>query len=330
MKILILGGTIFVGRHIVEAAIDRGHEVTLFNRGNHNPDLFSGIDRLTGDRDGNLNALRDRAWDVVIDTCGYVPRIVRDSAELLAPAIDRYIFISSISVYADFSRPKLDENGELATLADPTLEEINGISYGPLKALCEKAVEESMLGRALIIRPGLIVGPHDPTDRFTYWPYHLAQGGEVLVPGEPERQVQFIDARDLAQWTIQMTERAEIGVFQATGPSEPLTFMDMLERTKQAVDSPARLTWVTEKYLIEQKVEPWMELPLWIVGPEAKGLMTVDISKALAAGLSFRSLEATARDTLAWAKTRPANHEWKAGLDPQRETALLAGWHDLF
>jgi len=329
LKILILGGTIFVGRHIVEAAISRGHEVTLFNRGKHELDSFSGIERLTGDRDGDLMALRDRDWDVVIDTCGFVPRIVRDSAEMLAPAVDRYIFISSISVYADFSQPNLDENSKLGTLEDPTIEEINGESYGPLKALCETAVEESMPGRVLIIRPGLIVGPHDPTDRFTYWPHRLAQGGEVLVPGDPDRQVQFIDARDLALWTVLMAERSETGVFHVTGPSEPLTFVNMLERCKQAVDSPARLSWVTEKYLIDEKVEPWMELPLWISGPEANGLMKVDIGKALTAGLSFRPLEETARDTVAWAKTRPADHEWKAGLDPQKESDLLSNWHDL-
>ena len=189
MNLLILGGTVFLGRHLVEAALARGHAVTLFNRGQHNPDLFPEVERLRGDRDGDLQALEGRRWDAVVDTCGYVPRVVRASAEMLAPNVDHYTFISSISVYADTSKPGIDEQAPVGTLDDPTTEEVTGESYGPLKALCEQAAEAAMPGRVLNIRPGLIVGPHDPTDRFTYWVRRVAEGGEVLAPGNPHAPV---------------------------------------------------------------------------------------------------------------------------------------------
>ncbi len=218
MRILILGGTVFVGRHLVEAALARGHEVTLFNRGQHGPDLYPGVEKLRGDRDGGLDALRGRRWDAAIDTCGYVPRIVRASATLLANAVDHYTFISSVSVYPEAHTRHLDEDSPVGALDDESVEDVTPETYGPLKALCEQAAEGAMSGRALTIRPGLIVGPHDPTDRFTYWPRRVAQGGEVLAPGRPERPVQIIDARDLAAWTLQLVASGARGVYNATGP----------------------------------------------------------------------------------------------------------------
>jgi 2'-hydroxyisoflavone reductase len=328
MKLLILGGTVFLGRHLVDAALVRGHEVTLFNRGQHNAGLYPEVEQLRGDRDGGLDALRGRRWDAAIDTSGYVPRVVRASAELLAGAVDRYVFISSISVYPHFHTLGLDETAPVGTLEDPTVEEVTGETYGPLKALCEQAVEAALPGRALVIRPGLIVGPHDPTDRFTYWPVRVARGGEVLAPGRPDRHTQFVDARDLAEWTVRMVEDGQIGTFNATGPAEPLAFGALLDACR-ALGGDARITWVDEAFLAEQEVGPWIELPLWI--PESDldtlGFSDVSIAKAREAGLSFRPLEGTLRDTLAWAAGLPANRAWRAGLKLEREAELLAAWH---
>src|ERR1051325_6256679 len=236
MKILILGGTVFLGRHLVEAALARGHEVTLFNRGN-NPHLFPEVEKLRGDRDGGLDVLRGRRWDVVIDTSGFVPRIVRASAELLADTVELYVFISSLSVIADTRVPGADESAPVGTLDDPTIEDATGKAYGPLKALCEQAVEQVMPGRALNIRPGLIVGPHDPTGRFTYWPVRVARGGEVLAPGRPARQIQLVDVRDLAGWIIRLAEAGTSGLFNATGPDKVLTMEELLEECRRVAHS---------------------------------------------------------------------------------------------
>lgn len=323
MKLLILGGTIFVGRHLVEAALARGHQVTLFNRGQHNPDLYPQVEKLRGDRDGNLTALEGRRWDAVIDTCGYVPRIVRASAELLAGAVDHYTFISSISVFPTEGVQHIDENTPVATIEDESVEEITGETYGPLKALCEQAAAAAMPGRVLNIRPGLIVGPHDPTDRFTYWPQRVARGGDVLAPGHPDAPVQFIDARDLAEWTVDMVQTKQTGLYNATGPAEPLTMGDFLRACKTTLNSDANFIWAGEAFLLEQQVTPFVEMPLWV--PEDAGvLLATDCRKAIAAGLIFRPIDETIRDTLAWDQTRPADREWRAGLSPQRERELLA------
>ena len=329
MNLLVLGGTVFLGRHIVEAALARGHTVTLFNRGQHNAGLFPGAEKLRGDRDGGLDALRGRRWDAVIDPSGYLPRLVRASAGLLAGAVDRYCFISSISVYEKLPAPGMDETTPAGTLADPAVEEITGESYGPLKALCEAAVEAALPGRALLIRPGLIVGPHDPTDRFTYWPVRVARGGEVLAPSSPASPVQVIDVRDLAEWTVQMVEEGQTGTFNATGPAAPLALGTLLETCRAASASDARFTWVSEEFIARNGVSEWMELPLWIASADEtmRGFQAVGIGRALGAGLRFRPLEATVRDTLAWHATRPASHAWRAGLAPEREAELLARWH---
>lgn len=330
MRILILGGTRFVGRHLVQAAMARGHEVTLFNRGESNPGLFPSVKELHGDRDGDLTALEEalavERWDAVIDTCGYVPRVVRASTELLANEVPHYTFISTISVYADFTTEGLDESSPVATMADETVEEITHETYGPLKRLCEQVVEGVYPDGALIIRPGLIVGPHDPTDRFTYWPVRVAEGGEVLAPGTGEAPVQFIDGRDLAAWTIKMVEERATGTFNATGPASTLSLREFLETTRRRSDSDAAFVWVDEAFLLEAGAEPWMEIPLWIPGEEAAGIGTVNVDKAIAAGLTFRPLAETMEDTRAWAEKRPGTHEWRAGLRREREEALLTVW----
>lgn len=325
MNILILGGTVFVGRHLVEVALAHGHQVTLFNRGQHNPDLFPEVEKLRGDRDGNLQALAGRQWDAVIDTCGYVPRIVAQSAALLAEQVTQYVFISTISVYDDFSPPGINEDAPVGRLADPSTEEITGESYGPLKVLCEEAVAAALPGRSLIIRPGLIVGPDDPTDRFTYWPVRVARGGELIAPGNPTQQVQFIDVRDLAAWTIMMVERKQHGVYNATGPATPLTMAHLLESCRATLQSDAAFTWVTEKFLEAQAVGAFVEMPLWVPAAMA-GLEQVDCRKAIAAGLHFRPLAETVLDTLAWHQARPLSHPWRAGLSAERENALLTTW----
>ncbi|MCE9669026.1 SDR family oxidoreductase [Myxococcus stipitatus] len=330
LNILILGGTKFLGPALVESARARGHTVTLFNRGKTNPGLFPDVEKLQGDRDPTkgegLKALEGRKWDAVVDTSGYVPRIVKASAELLAPNVGQYVFVSSISVYKDLSKPGINESSLVATVDDPTTEDV-GKHYGALKALCEQAAEAAMPGRALNIRPGLIVGPDDPTDRFTYWPVRVARGGDVLAPGDGQDPVQFIDARDLAAFIILGVEKRLAGVYNATGPTRSLSMREFLETTKTALGSDARFVWADVDFLTKQKVEPWSDMPVWMprTGEEG-GLGMTSIDKALAAGITFRPTADTVRDTVAWFKTEPAEHQAKlrAGLSPEREKEVLA------
>jgi 2'-hydroxyisoflavone reductase len=326
MHILIIGGTVFLGRHIVEAALARGHTITMFNRGKRNPELFPEVEKLRGDRDNpaELAVLNERRFDAVIDTCGYLPRAVRASAEMLAPRTNHYTFISSISVYADYSKVGITEDDPVGTLADPTVEEVTGESYGPLKALCEQAAEAALPGRTLNIRPGLIVGPHDPTDRFTYWPVRVARGGPLLAPERPGYLVQVIDVRDLAVWTLHMIEHGQVGIYNATGPDYALTIGDVIETCVAVSGSDAQARWASAALLAEQGIAPWSELPLWVPeGPDTAGFATVDCSKAIADGLSFRPIAETVRDTLAWAQSRPADYQWRAGLSAEKEQAAL-------
>ena len=328
MDLLILGGTVFLGRALVEAALQRGHRVTLFNRGQSNPGLFPDVEQIHGDRKFDLTPLDGRLWDAAIDPSGYVPRVVRMSAEKLAGAVGHYTFISSLSVYAGFSQLGIDESAPVGKLEDETVEEVNGETYGPLKALCEQEAERAMPGRALILRPGLIVGPHDPTDRFTYWPHRVARGGEVLAPGRPDKVVQFIDVRDLAEWTIRMVEANQTGIFNANGPDYMLTMEGTLETCKEVSVSDAIFTWVSDEFLLARKVEPWIGLPLWIpdTDPDSAGFYAFDCSKAMAAGLTFRPLADTVAATLAWEAPRPEDHAWRAGIPREREAELLEEW----
>jgi 2'-hydroxyisoflavone reductase len=323
LKILMIGGTVFLGRHTTRAALDRGHQVTLFNRGQHNPGLFPQVEKLHGDREGGLDILRGRSWDAVVDFCGYVPRVVSASAALLAGAVQRYAFISSLSVYPDLdSATGQDEDSPVGKMEDESVEEITGETYGPLKVLCEQAVERALPGRALIIRPGLIVGPNDPTDRFTYWPARVARAGDVLAPVGPDWETQVIDVRDLGEWTLRMLEGQAAGVYNATGPASRLTFGQVLDASRAASGSNARVVYADEKFLLEAGVQPWVEMPLWIPGPG----FSVNVGRAISAGLTFRPLAETVRDTLAWHQTRPAAHEWRAGMKPEKEAALLQAW----
>jgi 2'-hydroxyisoflavone reductase len=325
MRSLILGGLKFLGRHLLDAALARGHTVTLFNRGQTNPGLYPDVEKLLGDRDGDLEALRGRQWDAVIDTCGYVPRLVRASAQLLAESVEHYTFVSSLSVYADTTTPGPDESAPVGKLEDESVEQITGDTYGPLKVLCERAAEVAMPGRVLHVRAGLIVGPHDPTDRFTYWPVRAQRGGRILAPGNPASPVQFVDVRDLADWMVRMAEERRAGVFNTTGPAQPLPMRQFLETCQAVSGAPSQLVWVDEKIILERGLAPWMEVPLWIPDSDsnAPGFSTFNCHKAMSAGLTFRPLADTLRDTLAWANTRPADYQWRAGLTPEREALAL-------
>jgi 2'-hydroxyisoflavone reductase len=324
MKILILGGTKFLGRHLVGVALARGHEVTLFNRGITNPNLFPNLETIIGDRGQDIEKLSDREWDTVIDVAGYVPRIVRLSAQALEKSVKRCVFISSISVYADFKKASMDESYPVGKLEDETIEEVNGETYGPLKALCEKTVQEIYGDRALIIRPGLIVGPHDPTDRFTYWPMRVKRGGDMITPDKPQTPIQIIDVRDLSEFIIKLIEDNASGIYNATGPDYELMMGEFLEACKRVSGSVATFHWASVEFLQEHEVAPWSDMPVWIPDTEEDaGFSRVDISKAINAGLRFRPLEETIRDTINWAETRPTDHKWRAGLDPIKEKILL-------
>ena len=337
MGTLVLGGTKFLGRAVVDEALTRGHEVTLFNRGETNPDLYPEVEKLRGDRRGDLSALGGREWDAVVDTSGYLPAVVRASAERLADHVGHYAFVSSCSVYADFSEPAREDETPLIRLDDTSDESLEGDRYGGFKALCEQVVAEVFPGRSARLRAGLIVGPHDPTGRFTYWPKRVARGGEVLSPGRKGRQVQFIDVRDLGAWIVDLGERAEAGTFNATGPVPPVTMGELLETARAVSGSNARFTWVDERFLLEQEVGEWMELPLWIAengDPAWRRFLEVDVGRAVQAGLKTRPVADTVRDTLEWAlqtgdpgaPLASGLQLGVAGLQPEREAALLTEW----
>ncbi len=321
MKILILGGTRFIGRHLVNSARARRHEVMLFNRGRTNPDLFQKVKKIRGDRERDLDQLSGR-WDAVVDTCGYLPRIVNLSARALKDKAGQYVFVSSISAYANFGSAGIRESDALGTLADEAIEEITGETYGPLKALCERKVQEAFGINSLIIRPGLVVGPHDPTDRFTYWVSRIARGGDVLAPDRPDAPAQFIDARDLADFVIHLIEHNVSGVFNVAG--ETVSFETIFQTCKLVSGSDANFKWAPAEFLQQQRVEPWSDMPMWLHDAgEYAGFARVDVSKAVNAGLKFTALSETVKDTLAWVDERAASQEWKSGLSQTREQELL-------
>lgn len=317
MRLLILGGTKFLGRAAVEAALDRGHEPTLFNRGATNPELFPQVEKLRGDRTGDLSPLAGGTWDAAVDVAGYFPAFVRRSAEKLAGAVGRYLFVSSISVYARLADGP-DEDAPRAQLGEMPVDEMlpEYENYGALKALCEDAVWDVYGGRATIVRPGLIVGPYDPTGRFTYWPHRIARGGRFVVPGPPDAQVQFVDVRDLGAWLVRLLERDVGGAYNATHPG--IAWGELVEECMRVTGSGAQPVWIDGDELAARGVGEWMELPLWLHDAEWVGMNRADVSKALAAGLTFRPLEETIRATLAHAE--PADG---VGLTPERERELL-------
>jgi 2'-hydroxyisoflavone reductase len=332
-SILVLGGTGFIGPHIITTALARGHKVTMFNRGKTRPELFPDVEKLRGDRDGKLDALKDRKWDAVIDPSGYVPRIVKMSAELLAPNVKQYIFISTISVYADGAPVGADETAPLAKLLDPNSEDIKGNdfkNYGALKALSEQAAEAAMPGRVANVRPGLIIGPGDMTGRYTHWPTRLSEGGEVLCPGDGSTPVQFIDGRDLADWLIHLVETNTVGVMNALGPEKRFTMKQAIDQTNAAVGGKATPVWVDAKFLEKHDVGPWSEMPMWIPNEgEYVGFGTTSNARAVKAGLEFRPIGDTAKDTLAWLQTLPEDQRMKArssGIKRDKEDKILAEW----
>ena len=332
MRILVLGGTVFVGRHIVDAALARGHEVTLFHRGRHPSHRPGDVAEVLGDRTRDLDAL-DGSWDAVVDTSGSLPADVAAAAAALGPRSERYVFISSASVYADLSTTPVTEDAPThppLAEGDPSTQD-----YGPLKVGCEQEVERALPGRALILRAGLLVGPHDPTGRFTYWVQRIAKGGEVLAPRVPDAPVQVLDARDLGEWVVALVESGAVGVSNAPGPLGEHTWADLLATCAEVAGSDAEITWVDERWLLDRGVKPWLELPLWLPDElQLGGMMALDDRRARSLGLRWRSLRDTVADTLAWVADAgdPAAVDYGtrisgAGLDPARERELLAAWH---
>lgn len=338
MKLLILGGTRFVGRHITEAALAHGHQVTLFNRGKSNTDLFPQVEKLSGDRDtGDLASIKARidagaTWDAVIDVNGYVPRVVRQSAELLRSLVRSYTFISTMHVYASPIPHHVDENGKLSELEDKTSEEITDETYRGLKVLCERLVEEVYGDRRLVIRPGLVVGPQDVTDRFTYYAARAAKGGEMLAPGNGDDPIQFIDARDLAEFIVRMTEKNASGIYNATGPDYVLTMRKIIETAQKVANNGLKVTWVDEPFLTQNGVNHWTHMPLWIpLNSEDSSIHDGNVNKAIAAGLKFRPLEETMRDIMEWEVSRPldAPRNPNFGISLEREAELLKAWREV-
>jgi 2'-hydroxyisoflavone reductase len=339
LRILILGGTGFTGPFQVRYALSRGHKVTVFNRGKTHPgELPKEAEQLIGDRNGQLDALKGRQWDVVVDIPTTLPVWVRDAARILKGNVDRYVFISTISVYSDNSKPGMDESGPLARYegadamreTQETLRASTGGLYAPLKVLSEREAEKWFPGKTLIIRSGLIVGPGDESDRFTYWPVRIDRGGEILAPGDPTDSVQFIDARDLAEWTIRMVEQSTTGIFNATGPKSKLGMGEMLDGIKKVTTAESRFTWVDTDFLLSQNVRPWSDMPVWVAprGDE-QGFSQISIKRALKQGLTFRPIPDTARATLEWFRKQPPERQAKlrAGITRERETEVLAAWH---
>lgn len=338
LRIIVLGGTAFLGPAFVEAARVRGHDVTLFNRGKTNQHLYPDLKKLVGDRFGDLSALESGEWDVCIDNSGYIPSTVQATAELLKDRVKRYIFISSISVYADFSHKGLNEKSEVGQLTDEelsaaqTMSDISGTNYGPLKALCEQANTAVFGRRACNIRPGLIVGPMDRSDRFTYWPVRVAKGGEVLAPGTADTVTQIIDVRDLAEFMVLAAENNFHGTYNVTSPAEELTMGELLETCKRVSGSDAIFTWVDAAFLEEHEIAAWSDMPVWVpLDGEDAGHPFIDVTRALKAGLTFRPISETVRSTLDWwshvdAERRDA--PMRSGLTAERESEVLAAWHE--
>lgn len=330
MNVLFLGGTGFIGPHMVRALRDAGHKLSLFNRGKTNPDLFPGLELIQGDRlTDAVSQLRDRQWDVVIDTSAYFPRALHNVlAELDTEAIRQYVLISTISVYANLGARGIDETAPTAELPDPKSEDVQQY-YGALKAACEQVVEQALPGRVTTIRPGLIVGPGDRTDRFTYWPVRVARGGEVLAPGNPGDPIQTMDARDLADWVAHCVDQRITGVFNATSDAG-VTFGDVIHGCRKLLNPEAELSWLPHEFLLEQGVAQWSDLPFWVVPDgELGGAWSVNVARATAAGLRHRPIGDTIVDTHAWFQTLPEERRatLRAGMSADREGEVLAAWH---
>ena len=323
MNVLILGGARFLGRALVDALAARGDRITLANRGLSEPAGIPGTEHLLLDRSAGYSALAGRSWDAVIDTSGMLPGVVSEAARALAGSTGRYCFVSTISVYRDGVDP-LDETSPTVDIPLDLPSEMTPETYGALKVLCERATSEAYGRHALIVRPGLIVGPYDRSDRFTYWVRRVARGGTILAPGRPERTLQFIDVRDLAEWIVAAIASGRSGTFNATGPRSPLTMRAVLDACARIAGSTPRFVWLSDAQLAAAGLGPWMQVPLWIPEGEDAMIRAVDISRAIDAGLTFRPLDETVDATLQWDRTRPQNEPLKAGLSEEREAAALA------
>lgn len=339
LRILFIGGTGFIGPHMVRRALERGHTVSLFNRGRTNPHLFPNVEKFVGDRDGGLDVLRGHSWDAVIDTSGYVPRVVRDSAELLSDNVHRYLFISTCDAYADFVQIGIDEDYALDTIDDPTTEDAAN-HYGPLKVLCERAVLETYPNRSTVLRPGWIIGSGDYNSISPYWPMRVHNGGEVLAPGDPDDPLQIIDPHDLARFVIKILEEDINGIYNTVGPGSPMTTAEFLYGIRAVTSSPVRFTWVPADFLTEMNVGAMTDMPIWFpprddyptpapFEPGAKGMLQISGQRAIDAGLTFRPLADTAKSIIDEYLSRGtdwASTDRRFGLSLAREAEVLEAW----
>ncbi|MFT4648226.1 MAG: 2'-hydroxyisoflavone reductase [Glaciecola sp.] len=325
MRILLIGGTVFVGRHLAAELIKQGHELTLFNRGKTRPGLFPGVREVFGDRDGGLEVFESEEFDWVVDTCGYVPRVVRASAQFFKDRAKHYLFVSTVSVYPTTKQAGIDEGGAMAVIEDPETEVVDGRTYGALKAMCEQQVLEAFGERALIPRPGILTGPEDPTDRFTRWVCRIAEGDEFLAPESQAQPVELIDARDLATWMALQIGNGNCGIFNTAGSMGTMTMGSLLETCADMISGAGRPRWVSADALKDAGLTGSAELPFWLPDPDTWGLFQVTSAKAVDCGLQYRSLAETVADTLAWAQQRPADHKWPVGLTAEREAEVLQG-----
>ena len=330
LNILILGGTGFLGPHTVNSAVSQGHTVTLFNRGKTNPNLFPDLEKIKGDRNtDDIKKLAGRKWDVVIDTSAYYPRTINLAMEVLKKNIKQYLLVSTISVYSDWSKVGMDETAPVGTIDDPTLGEITNTSYGPLKALCEQSAEKHMPGKVTVIRPGLIVGPRDKTDRFTYWPARIKKGGQVLAPGDGSDFIQFIDVRDLAEWMIHCVEKSIVGIYNAQSNGSDITIKSLLDSCVKSLNPKAELVWVPTEFLTQQQVAPWQEMPTWIPAEgDYAGSGMMSSKKAYANGLKQRDIDVIVKDCYDWFVTLPKERQQKlrAGISEEKEKKVLLAW----
>ena len=326
MKILLIGGTMFVGKHCVEQLLAHGHEVTIFHRGKH-PVTHDGVQEIHGDRDGGLDALQGK-WDAVIDTCGYIPRVVRASCEHLKDKATQYVFVSTVSVYKDFSSGTITEESERQTIDTPDTETVDGTTYGPLKALCEDAVTSIFDANGCIVRPGLIVGPDDYTDRFTYWVRRIAEGGEILVPDDPRAVVQWIDVRDLAGFIVTLLEKKQGGTYNAVGPEKSIMFNEYIAECVREFHSDAHIVPVPYTFLKEENIAPWSDIPFWVPSEDDMGgMLRVLPDHSIQAGMRLRPLRETLHDTRTWDLAR-GDVTFRAGITREKEKELLEKWNN--
>jgi len=331
MNVLILGGGVFLGQALLGAALEQGHSVTVFNRGLSKQWWPPGVKWIVGDRTEDLHLLLGRRWDAVIDTCGYRPQDVELSCAALFDSCDRYVYISSVSAYASFAHAPVRETDPLAAIDGVDTSSVTGANYGPMKAECERTVARVFGARAILVRPGLIVGPNDPTGRFSYWPWRIARGGRLLAPGRPERPIQFIDARDLAAWTLRLIAQRASGAFNGTGPSEGATFVELIDTCRWICGEDVEVEWVDERFLEREGVQPWVELPLWVPSHDAstRGFNQVDTTRARASGLRTRPMAVTLHDILEAGAPADGDKRLAGKLTRQREADLLAVWRSL-